>query len=127
MMLVRCRVMPSKIHGLGVFAAERISKGESVWRYDSDVDYRIGCSDPRLAEGSLWKKHADTYGYIPHDTYYVEFPGDHAMFINHSYAPNIACPNGNDMEALRDIEVGEEILTDYREFDDHPESGGKLF
>ena len=127
MMLVRCRVMPSKIHGLGVFASERIHKGKSVWRYDPNVDYRISLSDPRLSDGSFWKKYADTYGYVPHDADYVEFPGDHAMFINHSYSPNIACPNGDDMEALRDIEIGEEILADYREFDEHPESGGALF
>ena len=125
MMMVKCRVRPSVIHGLGLFATERIEYGTTVWEYDDNVDYRIPLDDPRLKTDN-WKKHAEVHGYSPKGENYVEFPGDHAMFINHSFSPNIACPNGEGMEALRVIEAGEEILSDYCEFDEYPESGGTL-
>jgi hypothetical protein len=47
--------------------------------------------------------------------------GDFAKFMNHSDHPNIQSTSdatgGHDV-ALRDIEIGEELTADYREFED---------
>lgn len=41
MLLVRAKVKPSDIHGLGLFAAEDIPKGTVVWIYDPRHDQRF--------------------------------------------------------------------------------------
>jgi len=41
MLLVRTRLNPSKIHGLGCFAAERISRGTVVWTLDESIDMQM--------------------------------------------------------------------------------------
>ncbi|RUU09259.1 SET domain-containing protein-lysine N-methyltransferase, partial [Mesorhizobium sp. M7A.T.Ca.TU.009.01.3.2] len=38
MMLIRTYVTASAIEGVGVFAAEPIGKGASIWRLDPDFD-----------------------------------------------------------------------------------------
>src|SRR5947208_16791466 len=41
MLLVRTRLKPSKIHGLGCFAADRISRGTVVWTLDESIDMQM--------------------------------------------------------------------------------------
>ncbi len=41
MLLIRTYVAQSAIEGVGVFAAEPISKGASIWRLDPDFDRLI--------------------------------------------------------------------------------------
>lgn len=128
MILVKCRVMPSFIHGLGLFATEEIPKGTVVWRYDNSVDFRLPESDP-VFDDPDWKKHADFYGFKKPGDDHIQFCGDAAMFLNHSDEPNLSKrPNVNwlEMVANRDIHYGEELLEDYYEYDEEPESGGEL-
>src|SRR2546429_2115830 len=40
MFLVKTRIGPSKIHGIGVFAEERIPKGQMIWVFDARIDVR---------------------------------------------------------------------------------------
>ncbi|TIP79437.1 MAG: SET domain-containing protein-lysine N-methyltransferase, partial [Mesorhizobium sp.] len=41
MLLIRTYIAASAIEGVGVFAAEPISKGASIWRLDPDFDRMI--------------------------------------------------------------------------------------
>lgn len=118
-------VIPSLVHGLGVFATKRIDKGTVVWRFISPPDYRMTEIEVAAA-GELWQHHRDVYGYKPIGESYIEFPGDAALFVNHSSAPNCICNGPIDMVASRVIEPSEEILFNYFEFDQYPESGGVL-
>lgn len=120
MLMIPTQIKPSKIHGFGVFTIHKISKGTMVWKYNEQIDYRLGSIPVELTE------FATKYAYTPKGRLYHEFPGDAALFINHSITPNIICPNEEDMIASRDIEAGEEITANYYEFDENPESGGKL-
>jgi len=45
MFLVKTRIGPSKIHGIGVFADERIPKGQMIWMFDARIDVRVPISD----------------------------------------------------------------------------------
>lgn len=124
MLLVKTRIQPSPIHGLGVFAAEDIKKGTVTWRYTEPVDYRVS-PDSIIANSPFGSR----FGYHPKNKNYIEFAGDSAMFINHSSDPNRARIEYADditMVATRDIRMGEELTCDYRTFDEYPESGGKL-
>jgi SET domain-containing protein len=110
MLLVKCQIRPSSIHGLGVFAAEFIPAGTVVWRYTPPVDYRVLLAQAR-DEFSM------KYGYHPAGADYVEFAGDAAMFVNHSSNANRTRTQDGEMIAVRDINVGEELTANYAEFD----------
>lgn len=47
--------------------------------------------------------------------------GDDARFINHSETPNLLCYLDDFVVAARDIEAGEELTENYREFHDGEE------
>jgi hypothetical protein len=102
-LLVRTEVRPSSIHGKGLFAAQRIRKGQDVWRFEPRVD-RIGAvADAHFS----WRTE---YGFVT--------PGDDAKFINHSSTPNLWTMAGlAPVVATRDIEVGEELTESYAEYD----------
>ena len=121
MMTVPYRIIPSKIHGLGIFAASFIPKGTKVWEYIEPTDYRVSVDIPR-DEFSL------KYGYIPPKQNYVEFCGDGAIFCNHSSAANLLVDplDKSTMYAKRDIFEGEEITANYYDFDEDPKTGGEL-
>lgn len=119
-------VRPSGIQGLGAFAAapiregtrileytgERISPDEADRRYDDDAS-----EHPRVLLFSVDKKTVIDAG----------VGGNEAQFINHSCEPNCAAITEKRhvyIEALRNIEPGEELLYDYnltRHDDDAPD------
>ena len=119
MLTVQTYLDRSPIHGLGLYAAKRILRGTLVWTYQFPLDYRI----PR--EGLLAKLppmaslFAARYWCFWGNEALVN--GDDARFMNHCDQPNVkALEKGLtlDMVAVEDIEEGEEITTDYRDFDD---------
>ena len=119
-------VRPSKIQGLGAFAAapipsgtriieytgERISPAEADRRYDDD-----STDHPRVLLFSVDSRTVIDGG----------VGGNEAQFINHSCEPNCAAVTEKKhvyIEALRDIKPGEELLYDYnltRNDDDTPD------
>ena len=116
MLLVRTELKPSNVHGLGVFAKEFIPKGTRVWEYREGFDYRVSREFvgmlPEPARSTL--RHYSAFwggGYV--------ISADDARFLNHSETPNLRTFAEPDIDvALRDIQVGEELFEDYREFDE---------
>jgi len=116
MYCVKTYVDKSPIHGLGVFAGEDIAKGTKVWEFVDGFDRTISEEDvlklPQQAQDYL-----DTYAYMADGKFCL--CGDHGIYTNHSETPNSGSDNGSDYQvALRNIKKGEEITSDYREFDD---------
>lgn len=113
MILVKTYLDKSPIHGLGVFAAERIRKGTKIWRFVEGFDR---CYTPKQF-ARLPKQARD---FLKSYAYKVDgeilFTVDHDHYINHSDAPNTYLHNGYTI-ALHDIPKGREITNDYREFD----------
>ncbi len=116
MLLVRVRLAPSPIHGIGVFAVDPIPSGAAVWRFtpglDLDLDPRVLDAQPALARESLLH-----YGYIdPRLNRYI-LGCDEVRFFNHSDTPNVIPDFSLDRYgvdiAARDIAVGEELTVDY--------------
>lgn len=116
MLLVKTRLQPSPIHGLGVFATERIPAGSEVWRFTPGFDLDV---DPervqRLPENRRdWLLH---YGYVDARLHRYILCCDDARFINHSSVPNVRTEHGLDRYgvdvAVCDIEPGEELTVDY--------------
>jgi hypothetical protein len=88
MLLVRTRIAPSPIHGLGLPAAEPIRRGTRVWRFTPgfDLDLDPSCLDVLVPEQRQRLLH---YGYIDPRLRRFILCCDDARFINHSNTPNI--------------------------------------
>lgn len=112
------RILPSAIHGIGVFAIKTIpkacrdffSKEEGEW---TELSYEEVADLPESS-----RKLVETYCLFNESHYYVPSKGfktmDLSLFLNHSTEPNIkSVDDGLEFEALRTIEVGEELLIDY--------------
>jgi SET domain-containing protein len=121
MLLVATRLAPSPIHGIGVFAASSIAVGTPIWRFEPGLDLDL---DPALAVDL--PEHARTF--LAHFAYVDRYINrlilcfDNGRFVNHSDDPNILCDYSQDRFgidiAARDIAAGEEITTDYTDFED---------
>ncbi len=121
MLLVKTRLAPSAIEGLGVFAAEDITKGTIVWQFVPGVDLLIDPSElPSLPAAVV--EHCQRYAYLHTETGEYVLCGDDARFVNHSDDPNLIgiYPPGDKQGvdiAARDIRAGEELTSDYQTFD----------
>ncbi len=111
--------------GKGVFAATRIPKGERI------VQYKGKLISKELSEKRAEKhrKKKEVWIFQLNEYYDIDGSrgGNEARFINHSHDPNCEPVNYDDeevwIEAIRDIEKGEELFYDYGfdEFDeDYP-------
>jgi len=121
MLLVKTKIGPSAIHGIGLFADQFIPKGTVIWKFAEGFDVRVPADElARLAEPA--KEQFLNYAYQNKDTNKFVLCFDDARFFNHSDAPNTesaALPDDEDgmTIASRDIVQGEEITCDYKEFD----------
>ena len=120
MLLIKTKIGPSNINGIGLFAAQFIPKGTLVWKFKSGFDQKIKKSEiePLSQSG---KEQFLKYAYLSskNDEYVLCF--DDARFFNHSDDPNcvdmVSAGDGepNDI-SCRDISEGEELTCDYRSF-----------
>lgn len=118
MLLVKTRIGPSAIEGVGLFANEFIAKGTTVWQFTSGFDLYLTAEDiqrlPAAAQAQMLK-----YCYRDKETGRYVLCADDARFFNHSDHPNtvdMPGPEGSTV-AIRDIRTGEELTCDYRTFD----------
>lgn len=119
-LLVNAKVGPSSIQGLGLFAEEFIPKGTPIWRFDARIDSTITPEDlAGLPEPA--KKQALKYSYLCKDTGLYVLCGDDSRHMNHADEPNTVSTAGYGLEGdtitCRDIEPGEELTTNYNEYD----------
>lgn len=120
MLLVRTRVAPSPIHGLGLFAAEAIPRGTPVWRFHEGFDHAFTRAE--FAElPAPAREHLRWFSYFDAAQDSLIKSGDLCCFMNHADAPNTgAGPHASEpviTVALRDIAAGEELTCDYHAFD----------
>jgi hypothetical protein len=109
-------VRRSDVHGLGVFAAQRIAKGTRIIEY---VGERVSHdeADRRYEEKDANDSH--TFLFIVDSKTVIDAgtDGNDARFFNHSCDPN--CESTVEkkrvyIEAIRDIEAGTELTYDYQ-------------
>lgn len=108
----------SHVHGMGVFALEPIRRGTKVWKVDPTMkfaDYDQLAALP--AEELRFALHG---GYLHFPSQRFVYYKDGMEYVNHADGPasNIGIREWTPLmedncTALRDIEVGEELLEDY--------------
>jgi hypothetical protein len=118
-----CRLQPSAIHGIGVFAVRDIPKGKnpfntipkySAFGYVRITEDELDALPSRLSE-------AIRALFIPTDG--VMHIPNHGLnvirlnsYLNHSAKPNMRTSDGYDFVARRKISIGEELTVDYRTY-----------
>ncbi len=112
----------SRIHGNGVFAAEAIAKGERIIRYRGKLRRH---DEVDAAYGDV-PETGHTFLFTLNDKYVIDanIDGNDARWINHSCDPNCEAVHVEHasgkrrkekivIDALRDIEAGEELTYNY--------------
>lgn len=117
MLLVRTYLAPSRIEGVGLFAAEPIAAGASIWRLDRDFDRMLSGAEVTGLEPPL-REFVERYSYpYPHDPSQLIVEMDNGRFMNHSEAPNTNFTDPDRGFARADIAADEELTCNYGEFD----------
>lgn len=121
MMLVRTYLAPSKIEGIGVFAAERISASTLIWKFHKAFDIVLA-AECIAALPTVGQEYIARYAYQHKDSGDWVLCGDNSKFFNHSDKPNTFVVDDPETiwqadAALWDIAAGEELTTNYHEFD----------
>jgi len=106
-------VEPSPIEGLGLFARARLRAGEVVARLGGTVvgEDELRCAlKERAVDPSV--PYVDTIS-LNGNRHLILPPGNLVRFGNHSCNPNLWWLDSLTLGARRNIEVGEEVTTDY--------------
>ncbi len=98
-------IRESKNGEKGLFAIERIKKGEIIWKLDKNE--KILTKEKRDNLPPDIRKLAFQYK----DGYVVT--SDRSQFMNHSCDPNTWWTKDDELSASRDIKSGEEVTYDY--------------
>jgi SET domain-containing protein len=123
MLLVKTKIGPSEISGIGLFADEFIPKGTPTWKFMPGFDLKIS-REKLAALSEPGRSQFLNYAYLNIRTGNYILCFDDARFFNHADEANCIStdPTTGDEEgidiAARDIRLGEELTNNYREFDD---------
>ncbi len=118
-----CRLKPSKSHGVGVFAIREIPKGINPFRFEKPQAWiRIEEKHLKNAPREV-KEMIDAFYVIKKDkSVWVNSGGLSSMgmsfYMNTSKTPNIrTTDDGANFKTIRKIKKGEELLTNYSDYD----------
>lgn len=109
MLLVKTKVKQSEIHGTGLFADEFIAKGTVIFKESIFTKYFT--EDEYNALPELQKEFIAHYCYFLGGVWRCSMDND--RFTNHSDTPNTIEPDNYTTIAAVDINIGDEITTDY--------------
>ena len=114
MLLINTYLDKSKIQGVGVFAKENAKKGEKIKEVRPEFEIEFNVENlPRMPLALA--KFIDTHSYERELGSKMFVMGiDNEKYINHSKDPNV----DDDGIALKDINIGDEITANYKDFDD---------
>src|ERR1700722_4154018 len=121
MLHVRTVLSPSRIHGFGVFADQYISKGAIIWTFEPKLDLSLPREQIRRLP-ALPRAYLKHFAYLSSRTNRYVLCFDNARYFNHSDMPNTRSTekllHSESVDiAVRNIFFGEELTTDYGEFD----------
>jgi hypothetical protein len=122
LLFIQTNVGKSRIHGLGLFAAQFIPKGTVIWKFTPGFDLRFS-REQILAFPRVLQIYLSTYAWKSKKSGLYCFASDNDKYCNHSITPN-ALSEYKDGEAevvttaIRDIHKGEEITENYGAFED---------
>ena len=126
MVCVKTKIDRSEIHGIGIFADEFIAKGTKVWEFTENFDLKYTKQEIESFPEYI-QKYLETYSWLSKKSNKYCLSSDNGKYFNHSkQKQNVQSYylDGHDeviTYALRDIEIGEELLDDYDSFEENSE------
>ena len=111
-------IKPSPLHGIGVCAIRTIPKGtKNIFSEGMGEWIQVSKQEVDTLPASS-KDLIENHCLFDEDHYFIPEYGfklvDLVIYLNHSEIPNVRSLNeGEQFEALRDIQEGEELLVDY--------------
>jgi len=128
MLVVKTKILQSRVEGIGLFADQFISKGTITWKFKPKFDIYFDQSEVDTMS-QMQKDQIIHFAYLSKKSGKYVYSIDNTRFTNHSTSPNIAEDeklSAGDLEictiAARDIQSGEEMTVDYRAIDAVDES-----
>jgi SET domain-containing protein len=116
MLLVKTNVRRSLVHGFGLFAAEFLHAQRHIWHFHPKVDIIVPERFYKILPPES-QRLLDFFAAWDKGIIYLD--GDDTRYLNHSSTPNVRSgPGKESMWVTRDVHPGEELLCDYREFDE---------
>ncbi len=117
MLLIKTKIGPSTVHGIGLFADQFIPKGTTTWEYNPEFDVSYTEEQvSRMSEPA--KERFFNYAYFDKDLHKYVLCLDDLRFINHKEVdPNILSTPTKDI-AARDIQPGEELFCNYNHYEE---------
>jgi SET domain-containing protein len=120
----KCRLMPSKIHGIGLFAIMNIKKGTDP--FDSEPKHKwikINKNEFKSAHPEVKKIIDDFYCFDEKGNGWIPERGFYAMglsfYLNHSKKPNLKrIDDDGNFITTKNIKKGEELTVDYDSYDE---------
>ncbi|MES2416145.1 MAG: SET domain-containing protein [Patescibacteria group bacterium] len=117
MLLIKTKIGPSKVQGIGLFADQFIPKGTVTWQYTPEYDASF-TEEQVMALPEYSKERFFDYSYFDKDLKKYVLCFDDLRFINHSSKNyNILSEPRKDI-ASKDIEQGEELLCNYNDYEE---------
>jgi SET domain len=117
---VYARLKPSAKHGVGVFAIVDIPEGAYVFEPDDGTTVSIARGEIEKAAPPLQKLYKD-FCVLDGDNYICPSNFNQmtmSWYINHSSEPNVVPDESLKFYALRSINAGEELTSDYNTYSD---------
>ena len=125
---IYCRIQPSAIHGVGVFAIRNIPKGTNPFITYTNIE-TIAIPEKEIIENKnipdTVKKMIKDFYVIQNGNFYCDARSLNEInityFLNHSDTPNLDV-NEIDEESVftanKDISIGEELTSNYSKYSD---------
>lgn len=112
--VVKVRLAPSSIHGIGVFAIRDLKKGEKM--YLDAIPHQFDLPFERFSEleGGISDILLGCFPQIVNGSHFLYPITRMQAYTNHSDDPNY---DGKEDVMLRDLKAGEEITEDYRQIE----------
>lgn len=117
MIVVKTVIKPSNIHGMGLFADQFISKDSVIFEEEEHFTKKFTLKEVEYML-DIQREFIEHWGYLSNGVYKLSLDND--RFFNHSKNPNTYESDDEENKytyAKRDIYPGEELTTNYNDFD----------
>ena len=122
MLLVKTKIDRSNIHGIGLFADEYIVKGTKVWEFTPNFDLKFTKEEIDNLPEKV-RQYLEMYAWLSKQSGKYCFSSDNGKYFNHSKNNNVESYYFDNCDevmtyALKDINIGEELLDNYESFEE---------
>lgn len=114
--LVKIRIAPSEIHGVGVFAMRDIKKGEKLYTDVIPHQFDLPYSKFHKLDKEIQDILLGHFPMIVNGSHFLYPVTKFSAYLNHSDKPNYDAKND---KVLKNIKAGEEVTEDYRLIDNY--------